>query len=304
MKHWLEAARLRTLPLSVSGIVIGTFYAMSQSVFNWKIVLFCLTTTLGLQVLSNFANDYGDGVKGTDNDQRIGPKRAVQMGVISAPQMKRALWITALLTLISAILLIYVSFKSKYLGYSIFFLLLGIGAIAAAIFYTVGKKAYGYHGWGDFFVFVFFGLVSTLGSYFLFTKAITPQLILPATAIGLLSAGVLNLNNMRDEISDRASNKRTLVVKMGGQNALNYHMFLVITPMLLLVLFAYLESWAWDQYLFVVMYFPLIKHLLRVKKAENPRDFDPELKVLALSTFGLSLLLGACMIYLISDIIV
>jgi 1,4-dihydroxy-2-naphthoate polyprenyltransferase len=304
MKHWLEAARLRTLPLSVSGIIVGTFFAMSQSVFNWKIVFFCLSTTLGLQVLSNFANDYGDGVKGTDNDSRIGPKRAVQSGVISASQMKSALWITALLTLLSALLLIYVSFKDKYLGYSVFFLLLGIGAIAAAIFYTVGKKAYGYHGWGDFFVFVFFGLVSTLGSYFLFTKEIYPNLLLPAAAVGLLSAAVLNLNNMRDEFSDRASNKRTLVVKMGGKKAIGYHSFLIISPMMFLLLFAFLENWAWDQYLFVLMFFPLIKHLVRVYNAQKPEDFDPELKKLALTTFGLSLLLGACMIYLVSDIIV
>lgn len=304
MKHWLEAARLRTLPLSVSGIIVGTFFAMSQSVFNWKIVFFCLTTTLGLQVLSNFANDYGDGVKGTDNDARIGPKRAVQSGVISASQMKSALWITAILTFLSAALLIFVSFKDKYMGYSLFFLLLGIGAIAAAIFYTVGKKAYGYHGWGDFFVFVFFGLVSTLGSYFLFTKSLYPNLLLPASAIGLLSAGVLNLNNMRDEFSDRASNKRTLVVKMGGKKAIGYHSFLIIAPMIILLLFAFFEQWAWDQYLFVVLYLPLIKHLLRVYKAQKPEDFDPELKKLALSTFGLSLLLGACMIYLISDLIV
>lgn len=304
MKHWLEAARLRTLPLSVSGIIVGTFFAMSQSVFNWKIVFFCLTTTLGLQVLSNFANDYGDGVKGTDNDSRIGPKRTVQSGVISASQMKSALWITAALTFLSAVLLIFVSFKDKYLGYSVFFLLLGVGAIAAAIFYTVGKKAYGYHGWGDFFVFVFFGLVSTLGSYFLFTKEIYPNLVLPAVAMGLLSAGVLNLNNMRDEFSDRASNKRTLVVKMGGQKAIGYHSFLIIAPMVFLLLFAFLENWAWDQYLFVLMFLPLIKHLKRVYNAKKPEDFDPELKILALTTFGLSLLLGACMIYLISDLIV
>ncbi len=122
MKHWIQAARLRTLPLSVSGIILGSFYAMSQSMFNWKIVIFALTTTLGLQILSNFANDYGDGIKGTDNEDRVGPKRAIQSGVISPAEMKKAMVITSILTLISAILLIYNSFKENNLGYSLFFL--------------------------------------------------------------------------------------------------------------------------------------------------------------------------------------
>ena len=162
MKHWIQAARLRTLPLSVSGILLGCFYAMSQGIFNWKIVIFALSTTLGLQVLSNFANDYGDGIKGTDNEDRVGPKRAIQSGNISPSAMRYAIFITAFLTLVSAMLLIYCSFKGKYLIYSLVFFVLGIIAIASAIYYTVGKNAYGYRGLGDFFVFIFFGLVSTL----------------------------------------------------------------------------------------------------------------------------------------------
>ena len=160
MKHWIQAARLRTLPLSVSGILLGCFYAMSQHIFNWKIVIFALTTTLGLQVLSNFANDYGDGIKGTDNDDRVGPQRAIQSGNISPAAMRYAIFITAFLTLVSAMLLIYCSFKGKYLIYSLVFFVLGIVAIASAIYYTVGKNAYGYRGLGDVFVFIFFGLVT------------------------------------------------------------------------------------------------------------------------------------------------
>ena len=158
MKHWIQAARLRTLPLSVSGIIVGSFYAMSQAMFNWKIIIFALSTTLGLQILSNFANDYGDGIKGTDNEDRVGPKRAIQSGVITPEAMKRALVITSILTLISAILLIYVAFKDHNLGFSLFYLGLGILAIASAIRYTVGNSAYGYRGYGDLFVFLFFGL--------------------------------------------------------------------------------------------------------------------------------------------------
>jgi 1,4-dihydroxy-2-naphthoate octaprenyltransferase len=304
MKHWIQAARLRTLPLSVSGIVVGSFYAMSQAMFNWKIVIFALLTTLGLQILSNFANDYGDGVKGTDNADRVGPKRAIQSGVISPGEMKRAMIITSLITLGFAITLIYFAFKESYLLYSLVFLGLGILAIASAIRYTVGKGAYGYSGYGDVFVFVFFGLVSTFGVYFMFSKSIDMLLLLPATAIGFLSVGVLNLNNMRDEESDRKVGKNTIVVKIGGANAKKYHFFLVGSAMLLVLVFAYLNEFHFDQYIFVVAYFPLISHLMTVHRNKNPKLLDPELKKLAISTFLLSILLALCLIYFISDMIV
>ena len=229
MKHWVEAARVRTLPLSVSGIIVGSFYAMSQGMFNWNIVIFALLTTLGLQILSNFANDYGDGIKGTDNDDRVGPKRAIQSGVISPAEMKRAMVITSSITLLFAVLLIYFAFKEKYLLFSLIFLVLGILAIASAIRYTVGKGAYGYRGYGDVFVFIFFGMVSTFGVYFMFSKSLDWLLLLPATSIGFLSVGVLNLNNMRDEESDRKAGKNTIVVKNGGAWAKKYHFFLVIS---------------------------------------------------------------------------
>jgi len=265
-----EAERVGTLPFSVSGIIVGSFYAMSQAMFNWKIVLFALLTTLGLQVLSNFANDYGDGVKGTDNEDRIGPKRAIQSGVITPSEMKKAMVLMSLVTLLFAVLLIYFAFKESYLLYSFIFLILGILAIASAIRYTVGKGAYGYRGYGDLFVFVFFGLVSTFGVYFMFSKTLDWLLLLPATAIGFLSVGVLNLNNMRDEESDRKSGKNTIVVKMGGAAAKKYHFFLVISAMVLMLLFAVLNDFHFDQYIFIVAYFPLISHLITVYRNKNP----------------------------------
>lgn len=313
MKHWIEAARLRTLPLSVSGIIVGSIYALSNptetintptEVFSWKVFGFALLTTLGLQVLSNFANDYGDGVKGTDNADRVGPLRAIQSGNITPQAMKKAIVITAILTLLSAVILIYFAFGQDNFGYSIFFLLLGIAAIASAIKYTVGNSAYGYRGFGDLFVFVFFGLVSTLGVNFLYAKEIDPLLILPAVAIGLLSVGVLNLNNMRDQESDKNAGKNTIVVQMGAQKAKIYHFTLIITAMLCVIVFAVLSGYKFDQYLFLLAYIPLIKHLNTVYKNQNPKLLDPELKKLALSTFLLSLLLTICMISLISDIIV
>jgi 1,4-dihydroxy-2-naphthoate octaprenyltransferase len=283
---------------------VGSFYAMSQGIFNWNIVIFALLTTLGLQILSNFANDYGDGVKGTDNDDRVGPKRAIQSGVISPAEMKRAIVITSLITLLFAVLLIYFAFKGKYLVFSLIFLVLGILAIASAIRYTVGKSAYGYRGYGDVFVFIFFGMVSTFGVYFMFSKTLDLLLLLPATSIGFLSVGVLNLNNMRDEESDRKAGKNTIVVKNGGAWAKKYHFFLVISAMILVLIFAFLNDFHFDQYIFVVAYFPMISHLITVYKNKTPRLLDPELKKLAISTFLLAVLLALCLIFFISDVVV
>lgn len=313
MKHWIEAARVRTLPLSVSGIIVGSFFALSgqteevltpTQVFNWKTFGLLLLTTVGLQVLSNFANDYGDGVKGTDNEDRVGPKRAIQKGVITPAAMKKAIIVTAVLTFLSTIALIYNAFHFKYFYYSVFFLILGIMAIASAIRYTVGTGAYGYRGYGDVFVFVFFGLVSTFGSYFMFAKEINWLLFLPSIAIGFLSVGVLNLNNMRDEESDRKAGKNTIVVQKGGEWAKKYHFFLIISAMVLVVLFAILNGFHFDQYLFLAAYFPLTSHLMTVRRNKNPKLLDPELKKLALSTFFLSILLALSLIYLVSDLLV
>lgn len=273
-------------------------------VFSWRIFGFAMLTTLGLQILSNFANDYGDGMKGTDNADRVGPQRAIQSGVISPAAMKRAIILTSGLTLIAAMLLIYYAFRDTNVGYSLFFLVLGILAIASAIRYTVGNTAYGYRGFGDLFVFVFFGLVSTLGVNFLYSKEVEWMLILPATAIGFLSVGVLNLNNMRDEASDKKSNKNTVVVKIGGAKAKKYHYFLIVSAMVLVLLFAVLSEYRLDQYLFVLAFVPLTKHLIVVYKNQEPRDLDPELKKLALSTFALSILLALCMVSLIQDLVV
>lgn len=322
MKHWIEAARLRTLPLSVSGIIVGSMYALAYptdnvltptEIFNWQLFGFALLTTLGLQILSNFANDYGDGIKGTDNEHRVGPKRAIQSGIISAPAMKRAIIITSILTFISATLLIYFAFGVDYIWYSLIFLVLGILAIISAIRYTVGNTAYGYSGYGDLFVFIFFGLVSTLGVNFLYSKQLDWILVLPAAAIGFLSVGVLNLNNMRDIESDKMSNKNTIVVKIGLAAAKKYHYFLIVSAMILVLVFAiYIdfnkdvepEKFNFDTYFFIVAFFPLISHLITVYKNKNAKLLDPELKKLAISTFLLSILLSLSLIYLLSDLIV
>lgn len=290
-KAWFKAVRLRTLPLSVSGILVGSFYAFSQGLTNWGIFTFALITTLGLQILSNFANDYGDGVKGTDNENRIGPQRAIQSGEITVSGMKKGIILMAALTLLAAIVLIYLSFGKENFVYSVFFFLLGVAAVAAAIKYTVGASAYGYRGLGDLFVFIFFGLVSVIGCYFLYAQEIDKLVVLPAVAIGLLSVAVLNLNNMRDQVSDAMSGKNTLVVKIGSEKAKTYHFFIIILALVVMLMFAILYKFKPLQYLFLLAYIPFIIHLKTVAKNKVPKLLDPELKKVALGTFFLSILL-------------
>ena len=294
MKNWVHAARLRTLPLSLSGIIVGSAYAYHQGFYDYRILGLALLTTLGLQILSNYANDYGDGIKGTDVN-RIGEKRMVAAGVITANQMKKAVIITAIITLALALTLIYVSFGKENFALSLIFILLGIGSIGAAIKYTVGSNAYGYNGLGDLFVFIFFGLVSVLGSNFLYTHFLDWKLFLPAAAIGLLSVAVLNLNNMRDIENDRIAGKRTLVVKMGLEKAKKYHFSLFIVSFICMMIFAKIIHITLIPILIISILF--IKHIDTVKKATAYKNFDPELKKVALGTFTLSILLAISLIY-------
>ncbi|AXT55309.1 1,4-dihydroxy-2-naphthoate octaprenyltransferase [Aquimarina sp. AD1] len=287
-KAWISAARLRTLPLSVSGIIVGSALAggFGVSIIFWL----AIATTLGLQVLSNFANDYGDGVKGTDNEDRVGPQRALQSGAISDKEMFVGIVLTSIITLFLAIFLIYVSFGKEYFFYSIFFFLLGIAAIAAAIKYTMGNSAYGYRGLGDVFVFIFFGLVSVVGCYFLFTKDLNGLIFLPATAIGLLSSAVLNLNNMRDHDSDKKSKKNTLVVKLGIAKAKMYHYFLILGAIFSMLVYLIYTYKNYFNLLFLIVLIPLLIHLNKVIKTKDTKNLDPELKKVALSTFFLAIL--------------
>lgn len=292
IKNFIQAARLRTLPLSLSGIIVGSFIAASEDYFNWIICLLALLTTTGFQIISNFANDYGDGVKGTDNEDRIGPKRAIQSGAITPNQMLSAIKISVIITFIVAIALIYVAFgKDDFLNLLLFFVL-GIMSIVAAIKYTVGKKAYGYSGFGDVFVLLFFGLLSVCGSYYLYTKTINYTVFLPAISVGLLSVGVLNLNNLRDRESDIKAGKNTLVVKIGAEFGKYYHYYLLIASLLVALLYTMLQYTSPFQLLFLLAYVPIMKHFRVVYQNKFPKLLDPELKKLALSTFLFAILFG------------
>ena len=249
-------------------------------------------TTIGFQVLSNFANDYGDGIKGTDNAERIGPKRAIQSGDISPIQMLKILYITGFITLILALFLIFIAFGTDHVLYTILFFLLGIASIAAALKYTIGSKAYGYSGFGDLFVFLFFGLLSVVGSYFLYTQKLDWTIFIPAFSIGLLSVGVLHLNNMRDRNSDFKAGKNTMAVMLGIEKSKKYYYYIIGFSLAFAFLYANYHFKSFWQFLFLIAYVPIIKQLIRVLKNETPKDLDPELKILALSTFLFSILFG------------
>jgi len=291
IKNYIQAARLRTLPLSISGIVVGSFLAKAQQEFQWEICVLALLATIGFQILSNFANDYGDGIKGTD-DQRTGEKRLVASGQISPKQMKRAIIITILCSLLIAISLIYAAFGKDEFLLALLFFGLGVASIIAAIKYTVGKSAYGYSGFGDVFVFVFFGLLSVVGSYFLFVKQLHFDVFLPAFSIGLLSTAVLNLNNMRDLENDIKAGKNTLVVKMGQKISKRYHFTLLFFALVSASMYAILHYQSPVQFLFLIAFIPLLRHVIFVSKNKVPALLDAELKKVALSTFLFGILFG------------
>lgn len=290
IKTWISAARLRTLPLSIAGILVGTALAIKENAFSWTIFLLAIVTTLSFQILSNFANDYGDGVKGTDNAERIGPARALQSGLLDRKTLKKGVIFMILCSLLSSVLLIYKAFGSANFLHSLLFFVLGLGAIGAAIKYTVGKRAYGYRGLGDIFVFVFFGLVAVVGSKFLYTKTILWTEFLPAITIGLLSVAVLHLNNMRDRLSDTNAGKRTLAVLLGAKQSKKYHYSLIGIALAAMLLYLYSTSSFLWQGLCLIGFIPLFSHLQKVIKNESPALLDPELKKVALSTFFIAVL--------------
>ena len=290
IKVWISAARLRTLPLSLSGIIVGTALGSMYSEFRWDIFVFALLTTVGFQVTSNFANDYGDGVKGTDNETRVGPKRALQSGQLSRKELKVGIIISIIICILFTVALLYLSFGTENLILTLIFGALGILSIWAAIKYTVGSSAYGYKGLGDLFVFLFFGLLGVMGSMFLYTKALNAMAIFPAVTIGLLSTGVLNLNNLRDYESDKTSNKNTLIVKMGIRNGKIYHVFLIAISFISILAFTFIHYHNWKNTIHLVAFVPIFIHLNKMWKIKNTVLLDPELKKLALSTFLLSIL--------------
>ena len=282
---WLTAARLRTLPLSLSGIFFGATVALAIKNFNPSVFHWALIVTISLQVLSNFANDLGDGLKGTDNENRIGPKRALQAGLLSARELKIGIVVLVILTGLA----IYQLLQGANLNSTSYAVLAVLGAlsIVAALTYTLGKKPYGYYGLGDFMVFFFFGGVAVLGTIILFTPKIPYSAIGYTLTAGSLSTAVLNLNNMRDHQSDKASGKNTLVVRMGVERAKIYHYLLLITAFIGFT-FSTITVLSSSSVFLVLAFVFLIPHIQKVRKVEGYRNLDDELKKIALFCFLLS----------------
>lgn len=287
MKSWLSAARPRTLPLALASIFMGSFLAAFAGKFDWLIFALCCLTTIALQVLSNFANDYGDTQNGADLVGRVGPERAVQSGAISPKQMFNGIIFLAILCLIFGISLLYFAFRDASSSIFWYFLGLGLLSMLAAYTYTAGKKPYGYAGLGDISVLIFFGLVGVLGSNFLFTKTFDWLNFLPALSCGLFATGVLNINNIRDIESDTRAGKKTIPARLGRDKAVIYHWFLLILGMSSILIFSILQAKNNFQY---VLCFPLfLMNGFKVSRLQNP---DPMLKQMALSTLAFVILFG------------
>lgn len=290
MKAWIEAFRLRTLPLSLSCIAMGGFLAAAQHRFEGILFFLCCLTTVFLQILSNLANDYGDTVHGADHPERKGPLRMVQSGAISINQMRYAIFVFICLCIVSGISLLYISFGWD-LRSILFFLILGLLSILAAVAYTVGKKPYGYIGLGDLSVFIFFGLIGVIGSQYLFTKSFSWSQLLPALSCGFFSVAVLNINNIRDIESDRSAGKFSIPVRIGRQKAIRYHWFLLVAGLACAIAFTLINLSSMTQFLFLLGS-PLF--LINGKKvAKLPSEkLDPMLKQMALSTLIFVVLFG------------
>jgi 1,4-dihydroxy-2-naphthoate octaprenyltransferase len=301
LKTWIRASRPRTVLLSFSGVLLGGFLAFDQlrslSLSKGRpcfVLLFAAFTAILLQVLSNLANDYGDFKKGTDGAKRVGPQREMQSGAITDKEMKRGLAVTATLCFISGALLIFVFARLTWKELAVF-AALGIGAVLAALLYTLGKRPYGYRGLGDLFCFLFFGWAAVAGTYYLATKSLDFSVLLPATAMGFLSNAVLNINNMRDYENDKASGKNSLVVKLGSRKAFIYHCLLIGLAFVCLSIYLVLHEAAWYSYLFWLLFPLFLKDLIAIKKTK-PELLDPFLGRQVKHSFLLVLVYGILLV--------
>ena len=287
----IRSLRLRTLPLSLAGVILGAMLAAGDfKVSCWGATLLFLTTIF-LQILSNLSNELGDALNGTDTPDRQGPDYGMVEGGLTVNEMKRLVSVFATLCALSGSAMIWISFGTLFSMKSACLLTLGALAIVAAIRYTLGPSPYGYRGLGDIAVFIFFGLVSVLGGYYVCAHTIpTLMLALPAAAVGLFSVGVLNVNNIRDMRTD-AKNRVTVAIRLGLRKSRIYQTILVAGGWILLVLFASLYEPSPWHFLFLAV-LPL--HIIHLKGiwTKTDRALDPMLPLLVMSTFVLCLILG------------
>ncbi len=294
-KAWINAFRLRTLPLATSSVLMGNILAFiydSTNTSSFTIFFLTLVTAFELQILSNLANDYGDFMKGTDNDRRIGNMRSLQSGVIRPKQMQWMIIFFVVISLVTGVTLLIKAFGE--LNYPFLFLFaLGLVSIAAAVKYTMGKTAYGYKGFGDLAVFIFFGFFAVLASAFLQIGYLKWIMVLPAASTGLLAVGVLNVNNIRDIENDKASGKITIPVRLGEKAAKKYHVILIATALGLLLIFSVIRYSNFFDFIYILGFPLIIINSMRIVKNPPSLLYNGFLKQLSLSTLLLVLLFGA-----------
>jgi len=293
---WIASLRLRTLPLACCGIVLGGSLAAVVGEGAWRLSVWvaALITAVSLQLLANLANDYGDCLKATDSPERVGPKRGMQMGLILPTQMRKALGLMIALTILSGSTLLALACHS--FTDVLFFLGLGALSIVAAITYTVGRHAYGYHSLGDVSVLVFFGWVSVMGSFYLLAGHFDARVFIPATACGLLSVLVLNVNNLRDLEEDQRHDKITLAVRLGARGARFYHIALLIVSLACLLVAAWHwmpeRPWVWLWALALPLFYQNLRASLRFREVAEFRlqlAVAVKINILALGGFAAGL---------------
>ncbi len=297
VSKWMKAARPRTVLLSLSGVMMGCFLAASTGLRNPVVWLLCALTAIILQVLSNLANDYGDFKKGVDNAHRTGPQRTLQSGAITERQMRIGIAVTAAIAFVTGALLIFVFARLTWRELAVF-AAFGVGAVLAAMLYTLGKHPYGYRGLGDLFCFLFFGWVAVVGTYYLSTKSLDFAVLLPATAMGFLSNAVLNINNMRDYENDKASGKNSLVVKIGLKGAFAYHVFLIVGAFLCFSVFLWLKQAPWYAYAFWLLFPLFAKDLVTIRKTFESGQLDPLLPKQVRQSFFLVLVFSIVFLFI------
>lgn len=290
-KVWISAFRLRTLPLALASIGMGSFLAASNNKFRLDILIWAAITTIFLQIFSNLANDYGDTQNGADSGLRKGPERAVQSGAISESSMKIAIIIIGVLSFISGVWLLHISIG---LGSATFyiFLFLGLASIAAAYTYTAGNNPYGYAGLGDISVLLFFGFLAVLGTYFLFAQEFIVLNILPAISMGLFATAVLNINNIRDIDSDEAAGKKSIPVRLGYNKAVIYHVLLLSFGFIAALVYISFLPFTYYRLLVLLVLIPLVINARAILRIKEPKLLDPYLKQMAISTLGFMILFG------------
>ncbi len=282
MKAWIKAFRLRSLPLALACISMGSILAYADGMLNWAVAVLSLVTTVFLQILSNLANDYGDAKSGVDSAVRVGPARSVQSGDISANAMFKAIVLFAILSFISGITLLIVGLNFD-LSFFVF-LAIGLCAIAAAVKYTMGNNPYSYSGFGDLSVFLFFGIIGVLGTYYLHTETLNLRGILPALSCSFFAVAVLNVNNIRDIESDKLTGKNSIPVRLGREGATKYHFFLLVAGIVCSLIYVAIEYKGPFQFLFLLVIPFLYKNALAVQTLHDANKLDPYLKQMALTT--------------------